>query len=685
MLNDHLIHGCDYNPEQWLDRPDVLIRDATLMREAGINLVSLGVFAWAHHEPEEGVYAFDWIDEAFDRLHAAGVSVCLGTATAAIPPWMRDRYPEVARVEADGTRRPVARRHDFCWTSPVYRAKSAALIHQLGARYDGHPALAAWHVNNEYAGSSDAARCYCGRCVAGFQAWLRNRYRGDLDELNRCWWTAFWSSRYNAWEQIRPGNTGIGALTVNWYAYCADRVADMLAHEIRAIRSVSDKPVTTNLHNRGRNTDDLQLARQLDIVGFDHYPPIDGTAQDTASAIDAAWEGDRVRCLADRPWLLLECCPTQPQYFQFMRAKRPGVHRLMSLQHVAHGSRGVCYFQWRAGRGGHEKMHGAVNMWDADERTRVFGEVAALGADLAKIGPLRTDDIRSDVAVLWDVRAQWYFEANGGLRSVADPRTRAMRWYAALWEANVAADVISPRADMGRYRLILAPGVFMLPEGCAERLASAVREGATVVCDPLTAWVDEEHRIVEGGRPGPVLRALLGVASEEFDCPRADERVPVDATDELIVASGAPVTAVEFCDVLRPEVIEASGTEVLATYADEFYAGRPVVTRRAHGRGEAYYVAATLDERTTARLLLRLCARCGVPTPWADVPAGVQVRFRVGSNGQRVLFAANYTAVGQRIPLPGQWTDQAGDRRHEGGCLDVGPGDVRILVPTDTN
>jgi beta-galactosidase len=673
MYFPKLIHGCDYNPEQWLHRPDILKRDVELMAEAGINLVSLGVFSWAHHEPREGEYRFDWLDAAFDRLHAAGVEVCLATGTAAYPVWMAQRYPEIVRTDATGKRNGHGRRHDFCWTSPVYREKSAALIDQLARRYRGHPALHSWHINNEYGGAPDNSRCYCPLCVASFQRWLQARYHDDIDALNLAWWTSFWSRRYTAWDQIIPANTGIGALMVNWQRFCSEQAADFLRHEIRAVRARSDAPVTTNLHGNGKHVDDALMARELDFVGFDHYPPIDGTERDLLSAIDAGWEGDRMRCLKHQPWLLLESCPSQPQYFPHMRAKRPGVHRLLSLQHIAHGSEGVCYFQWRAGRGGIEKLHGAITTWDAPERTRVFGEVAEVGDNLKRMAPLSGANIEARIAFVWDVHAEWHFAINSGLNNIEAPRQRALRWYGEFWKANLPVDVIHPGdPHLENYSLILVPGLILAPAGLGERLRRAAERGATIVGDPLTAWLDEDHLMLPGGRLGPELRALFGVECEEFDCLRKDETVAIASSSPLLPAQSS---AWEICDLVNLRTATA-----LAEFAGDFYRGRPALTKNTVGRGAAYYVCATLGAEALRHFVRALCAELGLHAPLAAIPEGLQVRRRAGADGIDFLVVSNFADAPRMLELGRTYRDVLRDGAELGGRLELAPREVRVLA-----
>jgi beta-galactosidase len=189
-------YGGDYNPEQWPE--PVWAQDVALMRRARVNLVSLGVFAWARLEPREGRYAFDWLDRVMDRLADGGVRVALATPTASPPPWFGLAYPDALTVNRTGTRLTHGSRDTYCASAPAYRAACVRIAGELAGRYAGHPALALWHVHNEY-----GTACYCDHAATAFRAWLRRRH-GDLDRLNEAWSTAFWSQHYSAWEQVLP-------------------------------------------------------------------------------------------------------------------------------------------------------------------------------------------------------------------------------------------------------------------------------------------------------------------------------------------------------------------------------------------------------------------------------------------------------------------------------------------------
>ena len=163
-----LYHGADYNPDQWLDRPDILAQDIDFMKKAGVNCVSLGIFAWATLEPEEGQYHLDWMEEIIEKLWAAGVSIDLATPSGARPIWLAERYPEVRRVNADRVRQLFGERHNHCYTSPVYREKVKLMNQKLAERFGRHPGVIMWHISNEYGGE-----CHCDLCQQAFRDWLK--------------------------------------------------------------------------------------------------------------------------------------------------------------------------------------------------------------------------------------------------------------------------------------------------------------------------------------------------------------------------------------------------------------------------------------------------------------------------------------------------------------------------------
>ncbi|MGL5654052.1 MAG: beta-galactosidase, partial [Vibrio sp.] len=224
-----LLHGADYNPEQWLDRPDILEKDIELMRQTQCNVMSVGIFSWASLEPQEGVFDFAWLDDVLDRLARNHIHVLLATPSGARPAWLSQRYPSVLRVNAARVKQLHGGRHNHCYTSPQYREKVRIINTQLAERYSNHPAVIGWHISNEYGGD-----CHCADCQNAFREWLQQRYT-SLDELNQKWWSKFWSHTYQNWDQLESpspiGESAVHGQNLDWKRFVTEQVTDFCLQE----------------------------------------------------------------------------------------------------------------------------------------------------------------------------------------------------------------------------------------------------------------------------------------------------------------------------------------------------------------------------------------------------------------------------------------------------------------------
>jgi len=652
-------HGGDYNPEQW--PPTIWDEDARLMQASHFRVATVGVFAWAALQPSEDHFTFDWLDRVFEVLSNAERRVCLATPTAAQPAWLSAAYPEVLRADPNGLRRHHGRRVNYCPTSPVYRRFAAQIAGRLAERYGRHPALVAWHVSNEYGGA-----CYCQTCAAAFRTWLQGRY-ASLDELNARWWTAFWSHTVTDWAQIEPpyanGETLTAGLSLDYRRFQSESMLDCFRTERDAIRPHSpDVPITTNLMGTYVHLDYRAWAPELDVVSYDCYP------WPSADPGDIAFLHDLNRGLKDgRPYLLMEQTPSSQNWQPVNALKRPGVLRLWSYLAVAHGADSVMYFQWRRGRGGAEKFHGAVVEHGRDPSARVFAEVTTLGQELERLGPATLGATTpARVAVLFDWPTWWALEAAvGPIQDKQYPET-VRRYYRAVWRRNVPVDVVFSDSDLSRYDVLLAPMLHMVRPGLVDRLRVLLEAGGSFVATCFSGVVDETDLAFEG-YPGP-LRPLLGVWVEEIDALYPGQ------SNRLLLADGSGTYAcTRLCDIVHAET-----AEVLATFGDDFYAGRPALTCNRFGAGRAYYVATEPDDAFLDDFVGRLLEQHGITAPLA-APPGVEVTVRE-RDGQRLLFVLNHTDSVAQVELPGRFRDLL---REMGvtGTLAVGPRDVRILTP----
>ncbi|WP_239676072.1 beta-galactosidase [Natronosporangium hydrolyticum] len=624
-----IAYGGDYNPEQWPEQ--VWREDVELMGQAGVNLVSVGIFSWALLEPAEGQYDFDWLDRVLELLHQGGVAVDLATPTAAPPAWLVRRYPEVRPQTREGVVLGPGARNGFCPSSPAYAEAATRITEQLAKRYAGHPAVVMWHVHNEYGGHVPA--CYCERSAAAFRRWLADRY-GDLAGLNRAWGTAFWGQRYGEWEEIEPPRAA--PTTVNpaqqldflrfsndAYLACFIRERDLLRGHAPGI------PITTNfMATACKNIDYWRWAAEVDVVANDHYLQ----AEQPENHIELSMTADLTRSLAGgRPWMLMEHSTSAVNWQPRNIAKRPGELRRNSLAHFGRGADSVMFFQWRAGASGAEKFHSAMVPHGGTD-TRIWREVVELGADLRALAEVRGSEVAAQAAVLWDWQSWWALELEGRPSVDVGFRQLMLDWYEQLWRAGLTVDFAppdSPRLD--DYPLVVVPNLYLLTEPAAANLARYVERGGTLVVSFFSGIVDADERIHLGGYPG-ALRELLGVWVPEFRPLRAGETVRLRAADG---PPGAPLTG----DVWAEEV-QLHGAEAIWSYEDGPAAGAPAVTRHPVGDGAAWYVSTRLRGPELATVLARAYADAGVPV--SPPPAGVELVRRVGEQDS-YLVAINHS------------------------------------------
>jgi len=646
----HFLHGGDYNPDQW--PPEVWDEDMRLMKLAHCNAMSVGIFAWARLEPAEGQFDFAWLDAIMDKLAANGAYAVLATPSGARPAWLSQRYPEVLRVRPDRTRSLHGGRHNHCPTSPIYREKVRLINTRLAERYRSHPALIAWHVSNEYSGE-----CHCELCRDAFRRWLQQRYE-TLDALNLAWWTAFWSHTYSDWSQVEPpspiGEGAIHGLNLDWKRFVTDQTTDFMRAEIAPLKRLApDVPVTTNMMGTYPGLNYWKMAPHLDVISWDSYPLWHGPRPDWLLAAEVAFVHDLNRSLkGGKPFMLMESTPSMTNWMPVAKLKRPGMHLLASLQAVAHGADTVQYFQWRKSRGCAEKFHGAVVDHCGHEATRVFRDVAEVGLALEKLDPVIGTTVRPDAAIIYDWENLWALNDAQGPRRDKGYLPDCLAHYRQLWRRAIPTDVLDMDQDFASYKLLIAPMLYMVRPGVAERLEAFVAAGGTLVATYWTGIVDENDLCFLGGFPGP-LRKLLGIWDEEIDALHdSDRNAIVPAADNGLGLSGE-YEARELCALIHAET-----ADVLATYRDDFYAGRPALTLNRFGQGRALYIASRNDERFLADLYGALATQLGLLRALdADLPHGVSAQLRTDGT-RRFIFLMNFNPAPAEVPLgPAPYTD----------------------------
>ncbi|RHA37042.1 beta-galactosidase [Cellulomonas rhizosphaerae] len=653
---DAIAYGGDYNPEQW--PREVWDEDIALMHEAGVNLVSIGIFSWALLEPREGEFDFGWLDELIELLHAAGIRVDLGTPTASPPAWFFATYPSARVVTREGTVLGFGSRGMAGPSSPEYRAASVRIATELARRYGSHPAIALWHVHNEY--GAPVSEDYSPSSAAAFSTWLQDRY-GTLDALNNAWGTAFWGQRYGSWSHVDV--PAVAASVVNpaqrldFARFTDHALRECFIAERDAIRAHSSVPITTNfMAGSCPSTDLWAWGREVDVVSNDHYL----TAADEHPEVGLALAADLTRSVAGgRPWMLMEHSTSAVNWQPRNVAKRAGEMHRNSLSHLARGADAILFFQWRASRSGAEKFHSAM-LPHTGTSSRVWREVVSLGADLGRLAELRGSRTVADAAILWDWESFWAQDLEWRPSDDLDHRERLAAFHERLWRDGLTVDMAHPESDLSAYPLVVAPASYLLTEAGAANLTRYVAGGGTLLVSYFSAVVDECDAVHVGGYGAP-LREALGMSVEEFLPLRAGQSVRVDL-------SGTSVSG----DVWSDDIVLA-GASVVGTYEDGPAAGRPAITRHSLGSGHGWYVSTRLDVEGLAPLLQLAYADAGITSP--DLPEGVEVVRRASSEATYTV-AINH--LDEPVAVPADGTELlTGDR--VAGTLKLGAGEVRVV------
>lgn len=646
---ERIWYGGDYNPDQWPE--EVWDDDVRLMKKAGVNLVSVGIFSWAKIETSEGVYDFDWLDRIIDKLGEAGIAVDLASATASPPMWLTQAHPEVLWKDYRGdVCQPGARQH---WrpTSPVFREYALKLCRAMAEHYKGNPYVVAWHVSNEYGCHNRFD--YSEDAEHAFQQWCEERY-GTIDAVNDAWGTAFWAQRMNDFSEIVPprfigdGNFMNPGKLLDFKRFSSDALKAFYIAERDTLAEITpDLPLTTNfmVSASGSVLDYDDWGDEVDFVSNDHYF-IPGEAHLDELAFSASLVDGIAR---KDPWFLMEHSTSAVNWREINYRKEPGQLVRDSLAHVAMGADAVCYFQWRQSKAGAEKFHSAM-VPHAGEDSAVFRDVCELGADLNKLsdeGILGSRLAKSRVAVVFDYESEWATEHTATPTQHVHHVDEPLAWFRALADQGVTADVVPVRGAWDDYEMVVLPSVYLLSEETTRRVRDYVVGGGRLVVTYYTGISDEKDHVWLGGYPGSI-RDVVGVRVEEF-MPMGDDFTGVP--DRLGLSNGA--VAHDIADVIGS--VDGTAT-VLETFKDDPWTGMdgaPAIVAHTFGEGRSVYVGARLGRDGIALSLPEILDSLGMAEAGGNDGRVLHVE-REGANGSRFVFSFNRTHETVRVPVEGE-------------------------------
>lgn len=634
-----IMYGGDYNPNQW--PREIWNEDMIFFKDASINTATINVFSWARLQPNEDTYDFSELDEIVNMLSKENFNIIMATSTAALPAWLVKKYPEVARTDYGGAHKKFGKRHNACPNSPVFARLSERLAFKLAERYKDNPNIVCWHIGNEYEGE-----CYCENCEKEFRLWLKKRY-GSIEALNNAWNTAFWGHTFYDWDEIvlpndlSDGEAGIaffGGLSLDYKRFNSESLLNCFKRERDAVRSViPDAVVTTNLMGAYKPLDYFKWAKEMDVVSWDCYPSYNTPWSEVALTHDL------MRGLKGKSFLLMEQTPSQQNWQPYNSLKKPGQMRAQSYQSIAHGADSVLFFQLRQSVGGCEKFHGAVISHAGTENTRVFREVSALGAELDALGnEILEAENRSQIGIVFDWENYWALEASVGPTRDLRYFEEIKYYYSYFYENNISVDLIPVDGDFSKYKLVVAPVLYLTKKETAEKLEKYVESGGILITGFMSGIVGESDNVYTGGYPGP-LRRMCGVWSEEIDA------LAPEQTNLLKFKTGEVCSCSLLCDILHTE-----GAEPIAFYGSNFYEETPAITVNAFGKGKTYYFGTKPSPEALTLLLEKIVLEASVE-PVIDEKTELEVVMREKS-GKRYYFVINFK--NNELMLPKRFVGQ---------------------------
>lgn len=629
-----MLYGGDYNPNQW--EKEIWEDDMRIFKDAAINTATINVFSWAKIQPSEETYYFDQLDDIIEMLSEENYDIVLGTSTAALPAWMFKKYPEVGRVDFEGRRHRFGQRHNACPNSLVYQKFATRLVEQLAKRYGANPRVTVWHINNEYGGE-----CYCENCEKAFRVWLKKKYQ-TIEAVNKAWNFEFWGHSVYEWDEIIVPNalgdamsydtTAFAGLSLDYRRFSSDSLLNNFIMERDEIKKFDQETlITTNLMGTYKGLDSFKWAKEMDIISWDSYP-----SYNTPWSV-VAMTHDLMRGLKNKPFMLMEQTPSQQNWQPYNSLKKPGQMRAQSYQTVAHGADTIQFFQLRRTIGGCEKFHGAVIEHVGTNDTRVFREVAELGHELQSLGDsLLGGKNISEVAIVFDWDNYWALEYTSGPNKDLTYVDQIHQYYRYFYDHNISVDMIPYDGDFSKYKLVVAPVLYMVKGDMAEKLEAYVASGGNLVTTFMSGIVDQSDNVHLGGYPGP-LRKLAGIWVEEIDALAPEQKNGIQFTDSIKGESS-----------LLSDIIHLETATSLGDYTTNFYAGTPFATMNHFEQGRVYYIGAQLEKAALNKLLDQVTLNLGISRVLEEATL-LEVTYRE-KNHLGFYFIINFTQEMQELP-----------------------------------
>jgi beta-galactosidase len=646
--------GVDYYPEQWVfpyggteaDPEGDWVNDARLMAKAGFNVVRIGDYSWGLCEREEGQYDFGWLQRVMDILAEHDLKVVLATPTAAPPLWLAQKYPEILPLDERGLVKHEGTRRAVCLASDIFWDYSKRIVTAMATALGQHPQVIAWQIDSGI-GGHQTEFSFNPATREEWQLWLKQKYT-TIERLNDQLGLRHWGQVVSDWQQVpmplAAPTMHHPALLLDWNRFSSDTIVQFIRMQADLLHELCPTiPVTTNLRALQRKFDHFDMAEVLDFVSVETNAALKARSSELASEIDLLRSLKKLNIKTpdgDTGFWAIEQKAGQVNWQEVNSLVRPGLLRLLTYQLIARGATGVLFYHWRQPRFGNEKFYGAILPHHLAGSDRVYKEVSQVGEELRLLAPvLQGTTVRAEVCILFSHENEWVLQQPMPPTKCFNLREHLQLIYAALHDRNIPVDFARPSEDLAKYKLVFAPSLHLLSDGDADRLKLYVQNGGVLVSTFNTGLVNEHHIAPDSGYPHD-LTDLFGLEVLEFD------PLPPGEENHLMFKGSFPTNHMHparlWCDIIEPK-----DCQILATYAKDFYAGRPAMTMNPYGLGKAIYLGTMSHQHFYHDLVMWLRQICNLH-PLLKVPDTVEVSLRE-KEGAKIFFLLNHQHSPVRI------------------------------------
>ncbi|MBK1876454.1 beta-galactosidase [Pelagicoccus mobilis] len=635
--------GVQYYPNHWPESQ--WAADIAKMKEVGVKYVRMGDLSWSAFEPEPGNLDFSWMERAIAMMGEAGIKTILCTCSRTPPPWLYRKHPEMLPEDQHGVTRYQDGRYAVAMSHPRFLEEALRIDEAMIKYFAGNENIVSWQIDNEIGCHND---CYSDQSMAQFHAYLKEKYKTP-QALNEAWGEHFWAFQIQEFKDV-PRPLENPHIQLEYRRFLSSLNVGFGRSRYQMMKAADpDKPVTTNFQNLyWDHTDYHALSNEIDVNGMNHYP-----ARTPEMALDCL-RGDKgeVWVLEQQSHLAAIDSPT-------------GWTRLWAWMAIAHGASALIFFRWRQCRYGCEQFGDGL-LPHSSREGRLFKEFARMGGELETLADvIELTKPESKVALTYSYESRWAVKASVYGDEI-DPVYEAVDLHKALAKVVTSVDCLDPRADLSKYRLVVAPRMWLIDDAVAKNLRSFVEAGGTLCLTAGSGIVDEVGKCFVEPRPGK-LSDLAGIWCSDF--------VGAEGLDLSLESEAVPNLNGLKASVASDE-INLEGAEVVATHGSGWRKGLPAITRNRVGEGQVIYVGVRLDESEMQPLVNWLTSEAGIEQAF-DRVEGVTVYERVCAN-YRLLFLLNWAEETKSMSIGSGWVDASSGESVDGD-VEIPATDIRVL------